>query len=346
MKILHILNSNRFSGAENVVCQIITMFKDDPNIEMIYCSPDGPIREALEERSIPFLALKKLSPSELGKAIKQFQPDFIHAHDFTAGIISAVACRNIPIINHLHNNSPWLKSYGLKSVVYGISCFRFHKILTVSESVMDEYVLGNIWRGKTTVIGNPINIKEVREKSTEKGWDIPYSIAFLGRLSPQKQPELFVDIIHDLSKRIPSITAVMIGEGELKEEVENKIELLNMKDKIIMCGFQKNPYVILNGSKLLCMPSSWEGFGLAAVEGLSLGKPVVAAPVGGLVKIINDSCGMLCAEKEDYVKALYDLLTDEKMYEAKSLGALQRVAEFDNLMDYQKTLFNLYSTML
>ena len=47
----------------------------------------------------------------LKKAIEKIQPDIIHAHDFTAGILAASLINRIPIINHLHNNSPWLKKY-------------------------------------------------------------------------------------------------------------------------------------------------------------------------------------------------------------------------------------------
>ena len=49
MKIMHVLYSEKFSGAENVVRQIIGMFSENKDIEMVYCSPDGPIREALAE---------------------------------------------------------------------------------------------------------------------------------------------------------------------------------------------------------------------------------------------------------------------------------------------------------
>ena len=104
MKVLHLLNSNKYSGAENVVCQIFGMMQDEPSVEMLYCSPDGPIREALEERRIPFSAVNCLSISEVKRIIRQFQPDIIHAHDFTAGIISSLAAGSIPVINHLHNN--------------------------------------------------------------------------------------------------------------------------------------------------------------------------------------------------------------------------------------------------
>ena len=65
MKILHVLTSHIFSGAENVVCQIIGMLKDEPNVEMAYCSPDGTIRPALEERDINFLPIEVANTSEI-----------------------------------------------------------------------------------------------------------------------------------------------------------------------------------------------------------------------------------------------------------------------------------------
>ena len=54
MKVLHLLNTGTFSGAENVVCQIINMCKND-NIDFVYCSRDGQIRTALDERKIRLL---------------------------------------------------------------------------------------------------------------------------------------------------------------------------------------------------------------------------------------------------------------------------------------------------
>ena len=58
MKVLHLLSSNKYSGAENVVCQIIKMFGNDA--EMVYCSPDGDIRKTLNDKNIKFIPLKEL----------------------------------------------------------------------------------------------------------------------------------------------------------------------------------------------------------------------------------------------------------------------------------------------
>ena len=52
---------------------------------------------------------------------------------------------------------------------------------------------------------------------------------------------------------------------------------------------QSNPYPYLNAGKVMVMPSAWEGFGLAAVEGMCLGKPVVCSGVGGLADIVDEN---------------------------------------------------------
>ena len=67
MRVLHVLSSNMFSGAENVVCQIIDMFKDE--IEMAYCSPNGDIKNSLAERNVQFIPVDKLNLKNLKKVI-------------------------------------------------------------------------------------------------------------------------------------------------------------------------------------------------------------------------------------------------------------------------------------
>src|SRR5690625_6144843 len=80
VRILHLLRSNLYSGAENVVCQIIEMFKDS-NFDMAYCSEDGQIKEILQNRNIKFFALKSFSYVNIKKVVKNFNPDIIHSHE-------------------------------------------------------------------------------------------------------------------------------------------------------------------------------------------------------------------------------------------------------------------------
>lgn len=62
IKVLHILSSKTYNGAENVVCQINSMLQGtEDNIELIYCSLDGPVRSHIEENRIRFIPVSKIA---------------------------------------------------------------------------------------------------------------------------------------------------------------------------------------------------------------------------------------------------------------------------------------------
>lgn len=346
MKVLHVLNTGKYSGAENVVITLIHALEG--KVECAYASPDGSIRDILKEENIKYfpISTSAANAKELKRIIHLFKPDIIHTHDYNTGIMAYLTRTKIPIISHLHNNTPWLRTVCLKSLAYIASCVSYKKILTVSDSVMDEFIFSNLVKKKSQVVGNPINLSAIREKVDEKGiLQEPSDIIFLGRLSPQKKPLFFLEIVADIVKQIPNLRVAMVGSGELHEEVEAKIVELCLQNNVTLYGFQKNPYGLLNASKVMCMPSAWEGFGLAAIEALALGKPVTAAPVGGLKEIVNSECGGLCERKEEYIAELVKLLSDESYYNAKSDRARKRAVEYDNIKSYARLISEIYSTI-
>lgn len=340
-KIIHLLNTGSYSGAENVVINIMSNMKHD--VDMVYVSPDGSIRQILEERGLTFYAINKLTYSSLRKVIKELNPDIIHAHDFTAGIIATISSCSIPIINHLHNNSPWLKKYGLYSFVYGICSFKFKKILTVSESVMKEYVFGRYLNNKCDVIGNPIDICAIKQLANTATIKEKSDIIFLGRLAPPKNPLLFLDIVAQVAKVIPNLKVAMVGDGELRECVEHYIIKHNLFDIVTLYGFVKNPYGLLKNSKILCLTSSWEGFGLVVTEAFALGKPVVAAAVGGVVDLVDDTCGRLCYSSSHYSEHILNLLQNHDIYLKQSEAAQSKANKLDNIQHYINCIAETYA---
>ena len=333
MKVMHVLNTGAFSGAENVAISIITYLNME--IESVYVSPEGSIGDILNKNNIHYYPIKHLSLHNLRRAITSEKPDIIHAHDFTASIISAICGGAIPVISHLHNNPPWIKKICFKSIVYGVSCIKYDKIFVVSESILREYIFGEKIQKKVQVIGNPILTKQIKKKALQAERKSTFDIVFLGRFTLQKDPEAFLNIIKCVREKLSSISVAMIGTGEMFDEIQEKIKIMNLGDTIKCLGFIDNPYGILCRSKLLCIPSRWEGFGLVAIEALALGKPVVAANVGGLPNIVSDGCGKICNCIEEYVDEIVELLRDENYYKQASEEAVKRSLVLDN----EKTFF-------
>lgn len=342
-RILHILNSTSYSGAENVVITTIEGFRaSDTDYEFIYASPDGSINGVLSKRGIIYAPMKSVCPSEVWRLIKKYNPTILHAHDFKASMVAAAAAGKIPVISHIHNNSPWLKKYCVYSLAYAVSCIKYKYILGVSDSVFSEYVFGKLIKNKAYVVGNPIDTSRVVAAATAADSKEAYDVCFLGRLCEPKDPLRFVELIKALNERV-NATAVMMGDGPYRKAVEEKISKYGLSDKITVKGFVTNPYGILKNSKVLCAPSKWEGFGLMTVEALSLGVPVAASNVGGLPNILTPYCGALCRNDNEFIEFLYKLLTDAESYRDFCRGAVRRAEELNNITEYCKKIHSFYT---
>ena len=222
LKIVHVLASNKYSGAENVVLTIMKNIKD---VDCIYLSPKGEIEERLNQEGVAYYGIDKLNYTNLKKAIKEIKPDIIHAHDFLASAYSSLVSKGkIPVISHIHNNPPFITSYGIFSILYYITCKNYNKILTVSDSVMNEYVFGDKLKYKSLVVGNPFDAQYIQYKADHAELMNQSDIIYLGRLTEAKNPFVFLDIIQDLKQKIPTLKVNMVGAGELESEIRQKIK--------------------------------------------------------------------------------------------------------------------------
>lgn len=250
MRVLHLLKSNKYSGAENVV---LTIMDACPDIEMIYASTDGPIRKVVEDRGHRFYPLEETSVRMVKKVVGELQPDIIHAHDFTMASTAAWAAGDIPVIAHLHNNPPWLKNVGVKSIVFALALPKIRQVISVSKAVEDEYIFRGLMKNKNTVIGNVVDAEDVRQKAREKSDCKPVDLVYLGRMSLPKNPLEFCKIVCEVKRLFPNITARMIGDGELMPQVKEYICSHELEDIIELVGFQSNPYPYLNAGKIMVM---------------------------------------------------------------------------------------------
>ncbi|WP_270913667.1 glycosyltransferase [Allofournierella sp. CML151] len=343
MRILHLLKSDKFSGAENVVLTIMNLFLEE---EMIYASPDGPIRKVVEEAGHRFYALESSKMGSVKKAITELKPDVIHAHDFNMATNAAWAAGKTPVIAHLHNNPPWLGKIHPKSMMFALALPRIQQVISVSESVQKEYLFGWLMNGKNTVLGNFVDVERVRRMAQEPCTCGDVDLVFLGRLSAPKRPLLFCEIVKQVKEKIPGVTARMIGDGELAGEVRSYLSENDLQDTIELVGFQSNPYTYLKCGKIMVMPSAWEGFGLAAVEALSLGLPVLCSGVGGLKNIVNESCGGICSEKSQYEESIFKLLNGEVDWDQIKKNCCVRANVFSDKQSYKEILKKVYSGAL
>ena len=338
-KILHILSSNKFSGAENVACTIINNLSN--KYAMTYCSPNGPIEKRLKEQSIDFIDTNNNSISTLKRIIAEHKPQILHAHDYRSSIIAALVGGNAAIISHIHQNSPKVRHINFYSIIYLILSVRYSKIIWVSKSAFDDYAFRRILRKKSIILTNVIDEKQVYEKSVSKKITKSFDLIYLGRLCQQKNPERLINIISETVKLKRDITVAVVGDGEKKEQIQSLIKARKLTSNVKMYGFQQNPYPILRASKILVMTSIYEGTPMAALEAQSLGKPIISTPVDGLSKIvINDYNGFVTNDDAEYSEKIIEYL--DKNYEVISINSKKRFNELNDRESYFKNLDSIY----
>jgi len=341
LKVLHILNTSSYSGAENVVISIIKGTSN--SVESAYASLDGEIKNKLNREQINYIPLKKMSVFEVRKAIKKYNPDVIHAHDYTTSVIASISGVRIPIISHLHNNAPWIKTYHLKSFLYWYASLKFEKILCVSNSIINEFVFGKSIKFKSEVVSNPVSVSNVlAEIDNEEEFQKKYDLIYVGRLTDEKNPLKFIEIVNEISKKSSNLNVAIVGDGYLKSECQKKINDLGLDETVKMFGFLNNPYKVIANSKILCLTSKWEGYGLVAFEAMCLGVPVLAPRVGGLVNIVNKESGLLTNNDEEYLAEIFKLLKEKDYWNEKSSQALKRANEIENFNQYMYILKEEY----
>ena len=184
--------------------------------------------------------------------------------------------------NVIHYDRPlWQKRWEWKLV------FENRHLACVSSGVMDSareaFSRGDITPKSLRVITNPCPVASIRTLAQENDPDIPASpyIINVARLVPQKGHALLLeafaraDIPHQL---------VIVGEGDLREELEQKARTLGVSDRVLFAGKRRNPYPWMQQADLFMLTSEYEGLGIVLTEAMACGTPILATESRGGVK--------------------------------------------------------------
>ena len=344
MKVMHVLNSRIYSGAEKVVCQIIKSFRDDENMEMVYCSPDSDIvRQMLQEQDVTFLPMENMSTKELRQVIAEQKPDLIHAHDMRASFFSALCCGKIPLVSHIHNNAYDARGLSPKTIAYLLAGFKAKHILWVSNSSYEGYAFHKLFAKKSSVLYNIIDTEQIFEKKVQDENTYDYDMIYVGRLTFQKDPQRLMRLCAKLKESKPDLNVAIVGTGELEEEVKALCVELRIQDNVHFLGFQSNPIKMVHDSKAMILTSRWEGTPMCALEAMALGTPVVSTPSDGMKDLIDDGLnGYLTDEDAVMAEKLLKIMNDPNHRKELSENAMKKFAQINDAPKYKEAISACY----
>lgn len=234
------------------------------------------------------------STNLLGSYLRETKPDVLISANERVNIVALMARKlyrpKTRVIISVHtNNTEQIANRDAsfyKKIVLKIARLVYKwadQVVAVSEGVArDAIKIFKLSPDNVTVIYNPIVTSEINDKMKMQV-DHPWFnrpggpvIIGVGRLVAQKDFFTLVDSFVEVKKASPDAKLIILGEGEKRKALENKISALGLKNDVSLPGFVENPYSYLHNASVFVLSSAWEGFGNVLVEAMATGTPVVS----------------------------------------------------------------------
>lgn len=139
-----------------------------------------------------------------------------------------------------------------------------------------------------SIIYNPVQVEKVKQLALQN-IEKTFTFVAVGRLNPQKDYKTLLDACAILKTRNSNFTLGIIGDGNLKEELQSQLKSLQLEENVFLMGFNANPYPYMKKARYLVSSSLYEGFSNVIIESLCLGTPVISTNCpGGNAEVILD----------------------------------------------------------
>ena len=264
----------------------------------------------------------------LHDAVRKHELDLVHVHYAIPHATSAwVACemlkgeRDLKIVTTLHGTDITL--VGLHPSFQAITQFsilRSHGLTAVSDFLKRETVRDfSVPESRIEVVPNFVDTRIYRPglepcHRATLAPDGEKIVMHISNFRPVKRVEDVVEIFARVLGEIPS-RLVLVGDGPDLPRARVRVEELGIRDRVVFLGEYTPVQELLSCSDLFLLPSMSESFGLAALEAMACGSPVVASRVGGLPEVIMDGeTGYLCeaGDIDEMAAASIKILSDDK----------------------------------
>lgn len=255
---------------------------------------------------------------------------------YSTKIIGNSGKRNCKKIAWVHTDvikNPWSeKIFG--SAEEEKKCYeKFDAIVCVAETMKESFIKKYGMAEKVHVLYNPLDFESVIKKSAEKtdfkfGDGMKFVLA--GTFIKIKGFDRFVKVCKRLKDDGEHFSALIMGDGEEKENIKKIIAETNLVDTVKILDFQTNPYKYIAHSDVYVCSSYAEGYSTAVSESVALNVPVITTECSGMREIFGENeCGIICENSEDGLyNAMKKVLNDPSLLKKFSAEEKKRANDF------------------
>lgn len=264
----------------------------------VVCLGPAELTGVLRDRKIPHIAVPSMSMLDwtrrLSAAVALRTPDLVHSHGYRADLVVDAVGRR------LFGKAPWssaMTAHGFirTSVAMRALTRANEHVLRRADTVLATSVaeaerLGRLLGRLVTFVPNGVAPFATVPRSTALtalGIATSRCVAFSGRISPEKRPDLFLEMAGLLAYEYPDTSFAVIGSGPAADRLR-KLANAGGIPRVVITGLLPESASLLSGVDVLVCPSDTEGTPRVVIEAMHAGVPVVATRVGGLPDLISD----------------------------------------------------------
>ena len=357
IKILHVITHLPIGGAQDNTLYTVELLNKEKYDISLCCNLNGELVErakniqSVKIFDIPFLC-REVSPYKdirafiiLYKLFKKENYTIIHTHSSKAGLLARFAAmlNKTPIVIHTIHGfafNDFMNVFKKRFYIYIekilakwtnvlITVSNLNKKKIIDLNIAEESKLKNIYSGIDLKLFTDKKNNDFQKELNLKSRHI--LLGSVGRLSFQKDPITMINAFDIVVKRFSNAHLVLVGDGELRNDIIDRIDQLKLNDRIHLTGNKNSPWKIYHSLDLFIMSSIYEGLGRSITEALSCGVPVVCTSVEGVPEIVRDNkTGILVPPKDVIALANGVIKSLNNMHVAKKMAKKGRKFVNDN----------------
>jgi len=356
MRILHVINNLGVGGAESLLVSMAPLLQKNLQIDVLLLDgSDTPFVRRLEKNDrVNIITLSKGSvynPVHIFRLIWIIRKyELVHVHLFPAMYFVAIAkflsFSNVKLVFTEHSTgNRRLKSWFFR-ILDRIIYLKYSKIVCITPEVKKMLVSLGVHHSKLCLIYNGIETDRfISAKEYDRsmlGYEQEDIIVIM--VAGFRREKDHIVVVKSLSRLAHRYKLLLVGDGYLKDQVLAEVMNLGLENRVKFVGIRNDVDRLLKTCDIGVLSSHWEGFGIAAVEAMAAGLPVVASNVPGLSDVVKG--GGILFEQGDVMDLTAKILSLEEKdyYNSIQRKCLDKAKQYD-LKTTVNQLLMLYETL-
>jgi Glycosyltransferase len=355
MRVLHVINNLIVGGAESLLVAMLPLIKKQVDVEvLLLVDTDSSLREKLKESNINILELSNrqlYNPLIILKLISILKNySVVHVHLFPSMYYVAIAKllgrSHVKLVFTEHSTSNRRLKSWLFRLMDRLIYLNYSKVICITPQVSKVLIDFGVNKDTLEIIYNGIDLDKFSNAERYNRGELGYDdrdiiLVMVAAFRREKNHGL---VIRSLSELGPRYKLMLVGDGYMRSQIESEVNELNLGDRVKFLGNRSDVERILKTCDIGVLSSHWEGFGLAAVEAMASGLPLVASDVPGLAEVVKGG-GILFAADDvtDFINKIVSLEKKDYYNEVKESG-IDKAKEYD-LCKTASQLVQLYHVL-